>query len=256
MLSLADPFYGHMKIVYRISDGGNNKIKPDYVNDKERMFLHFLNRFNGSEIYVFTDNVKDETYAKIMNHVNNHENKSNITLSRISLGNSKSFLHCVDFAIKHFNDTDKIYFAEDDYIYKQNAADVIEDGLNIADYVSGYDHPDKYINYKDGGPNPFIENGGEQTRVLLSKKHHWKITNSCCMTFATTVKTIKEDYSIFEYCCKDRIPNDFVLFCDLYKYKNRKVISALPAVSTHGETQWLSPFIDWESEFNESLQDV
>ena len=48
-----------MKILYRISDGGHNKIKPDYVNNKERMFLHFLNRFRDHEIYVFTDNVKD-----------------------------------------------------------------------------------------------------------------------------------------------------------------------------------------------------
>lgn len=245
MLSLVDPFYNRMKILYRISDGGNPKTKPAYVHDKELMFLHFINRFKGHEIYVFTDNVKDETYLKIMDHSKNNQN---INVSRISLGNSKSFMHTVDFAIANFKENDKVYFAEDDYIYTKTASNTIEDGLSIADYVSGYDHPDKYINHKQGGPNPFIEEGGEQTRVLISKTTHWKITNSCCMTFATTVKIIKEDYSIFEYFCKYKIPDDFGIFCDLYKYKNRKLISALPAVSTHGEIEWLSPFIDWESE--------
>jgi len=240
-----------MKILYRISDGGHNKIKPDYVNNKERMFLHFLNRFRDHEIYVFTDNVKDETYSKIINHT---KEISNITVFRISLGNGPSFMHALDFAIKNFQDNDKIYFAEDDYIYTKKASEAIEDGLSIADYVSGYDHPDKYLNHNEGGPNPFIENGGEQTRVLLSKTSHWKITNSCCMTFATTVKTIKEDYSIFENCCRGSYPQDFRIFCDLRNYKSRKLISAIPAVSTHGEIEWLSPFINWEKEINESLE--
>jgi hypothetical protein len=44
------------------------------------------------------------------------------------------------------------------------------------------------------------------------------------------------------------------LLKELNKYKNRKLISALPAVSTHGETQWLSPFINWENEFTTSFE--
>jgi len=34
-----------MKILYRISDGGNNKIKLNFVYDKKLMFLHFINTF-------------------------------------------------------------------------------------------------------------------------------------------------------------------------------------------------------------------
>ena len=33
------------------------------------------------------------------------------------------------------------------------------------------------------------------------------------------------------------------------KKHKRKVVSCIPAVSTHGETEWLSPLIDWEKEF-------
>jgi len=236
-----------MKVLYRISDGGNNKIKPDYVYDKEKMFLHFIKRFSEHDIYIFADNVKDSTYTFITN------NYDRTKVFRISLGNSKSFMHTVDYAIAKFTPTDKVYFAEDDYIYKENAAQIIEEGLDIADYTSGYDHPDKYMNYKDGGPNPFIENGGEITRVLLTEHIHWKFTNSCCMTFATTVKVIKEDYDIFSINCMYVIPNDFNIFCELRNHNNRKVASCLPSVSTHGEKLWLSKLVSWEKEFNESF---
>ena len=158
----------------------------------------------------------------------------------------------LNYVIAHFNDNEKIYFAEDDYIYKEEAPKIIEEGIDIADYSSGYDHPDKYINSNEGGPNPFIKNGGELTRVILSKSSHWKVTNSCCMTFATKVQTIKQDYEIFKNYCSTTHPYDFQIFCDLYKKKGRRLVSCIPAVSTHGETQWLSKFVDWEKEFNKT----
>jgi len=232
-----------MKVLYRISDGGNNKLKPEYVHDKEKMFLHFINRFRHHDIYVFADNVSDTTYSFLMNTY------TPAKIFRLSLGNSKSFMYTVDYAIANFNPNDVVYFAEDDYIYRANAPQIIEEGLEIAEYASGYDHPDKYINYKDGGPNRFIENGGETTRVMLTKHSHWKLTNSCCMTFATTVKVLKEDYDIFSINCMYVIPNDFNIFCELRDLNHRKLVSCIPSVSTHGEVKWLAKLIDWEKEF-------
>jgi len=167
-----------------------------------------------------------------------------------SLGNARSFMFCVDFAIKTFKD--KVYFAEDDYVYTKNAPKLIEEGLDIAHYSSGYDHPDKYLNYSEGGPNPFISNGGEETRVLVTKSCHWKLTNSCCMTFATTVRTISEDIEIFKKYCVQH-PLDFQIFTELTRFKSRKLASCIPGVSTHGETAWLSKFVDWEKELSSSL---
>jgi len=161
-------------------------------------------------------------------------------------------MHCVDFALTKFTDNEKIYFAEDDYVYRKIAPTIIEEGLDLADYSSGYDHPDKYVNFSEGGPNPFIEKGGEITRVVVSKNSHWKLTNSCCMTFATTLNVLKEDYEILKQFCCDKDPNDWCIFMNLHE-KKRSVISCIPAVSTHGEMQWISKFIDWDKEFIESL---
>jgi hypothetical protein len=235
-----------MKILYRISDGGNVKFKPNYVENKYTMFLHFINIFKNNDIYIFADNVKEDLYRFL---INNYDSSK---IFRTSLGNAGSFIHVVDFAIKNFNDNEKIYFAEDDYIYTKRAPEIIEEGLDIADFSSGYDHPDKYLNYNEGGPNPFIRDGGELTRVLLTNNSHWKLTNSCCMTFATKINILKEDYEEF----KKFGVNDFGLFCHLIQVKNRKLISSIPAVSTHGENQWLSKLVDWEKEFQKSFSDI
>ena len=233
--------------MYRISEGGNLKQKPPYVQDKEKMFLHFLSIFHEHDIYVFADNVSEPLFAFLsqQEHVDHIE--------RTQLGNSKSFLYVLDKAIRLFPEETIIYFAEDDYIYKKGADQIIEEGLTIGDYSSGYDHPDKYMNHKDGGPNPYIEEGGESTRVLLTPHSHWKLTNSCCMTFAAKVKTLHKDRSLFQRYCQHRNPSDFALFCALREHHHRKVVSCLPSVSTHGETEWLAKLIDWENVWNQSF---
>ena len=57
-----------------------------------------------------------------------------------------------------------------------------------------------------------ISEGGETTRVLITNNHHWKLTNSCCMTFATTVKVLKEDFGIYQKYCSGKHPYDFTPF--------------------------------------------
>lgn len=236
-----------MKIIYRISDSGYNKNKPYYVT-KKNIFLHFLQIFNGYDIYIIADNISEDTYNYIKNYLPIEK------IVRTNLSNAGSFLYSVYFAINNFNSDNIVYFAEDDYIYIKNAPKIIEEGLTISDYSSGYDHPDKYVNYSDGGPNPYISNGGEETCVMITNNRHWKLTNSCCMTFACKVKTIKEDLYIFEKYCKTNHPEDFHIFVELTKNKNRKLVSCIPSVSTHGETEWLAKFVDWEKEFYNSFQ--
>ena len=231
-----------MKIIYRISDGGYNKIKPYYVT-KKGIFQHFMKIFSEYDIYIVADNVSDETYNFLCSYIDSSK------VFRTKLSNAGSFMYSVKLAINKFNDTTKVYFAEDDYIYTKNAPSIIEEGLDIGDYSSGYDHPDKYINHNEGGPNPYIKDGGENTIVKISKNSHWKITNSCCMTFATRVITIKKDLDIYKKYCSGTHPHDFQIFIELKKYNNRNIVSCIPAVSTHGETANLSPFINWEQEF-------
>jgi hypothetical protein len=235
-----------MKVLYRMSDSGYAKDKPHYVNARN-CFLHFREVFRGVDTYVIADNVSDATYAFLLSHLDATR------VMRTNLHNAGSFLFAVEYAIQHFHDADLVYFAEDDYVHTANAPSILEEGMSIADYCSGYDHPDKYINHADGGPNPHISDGGELTRVLLTASSHWKYTNSCCMTFVTSVKTLKEDVDVYRKHCSTRHPYDYEMFQELIHVKNRKLVSPLPSVSTHGETQWLAKLIDWEKEIGTSL---
>lgn len=233
-----------MIVFYRISDGGYNKKKPYYVCNKLEVFKRFYNIFNKYTIYVVADNVCDETYDFLLKYINNDK------IFRTQLSNAEAFMYAVNYSLNNFDINEIVYFAEDDYLYTENADKIILEGLQVGDYSSGYDHLDKYKNHSDGGPNPYIKGGGEITRVMLTENRHWKITNSCCMTFAVKLKILKEDLSIINKYCGGKHPYDFEMFLELNKKHKRTVVSCIPAVSTHGETDWLSPLIDWEKEFN------
>jgi hypothetical protein len=233
-----------MKILLRISNMGNPKNKISSINNKKLAFLHILSTLGSShELYVFADNVTDDLYEFFT------DNYDSSNIFRTSLGNHGSLLYVLDFAIQKFKDDDSIYVCEDDYIYIPKAMDIINEGLQISHYSSGYDHPDKYFNRIDGGPNPYISNGGEVTRVVVTENSHWKHTNSLCMTFAAKLKTLKEDYNYFV-----SYPADFQLFTTLRNKEDRICASCIPSVSTHGELEWLAKFIDWENIFINSIQ--
>ena len=235
-----------LHILYRYSDSQNNKGRPPYFS-KQACFESFLQIFRGHDIYVIADNICEETHNYLCEHMRPER------IIRTSLNNSKSFLYAVGTAIDRFTDNDLVYFVEDDYLHTKDAPRVIMEGLSIADYVSGYDHPDKYMNAAEGGPNPFISDGGEVTRVMLTPSRHWKITNSCCMTFATRVKTLKEDVDVYHTFCQANIPEDFQMWVTLCQRGRRKLISCIPAVSTHCETRWLAPLVQWTTCQNRSV---
>jgi len=227
-----------MVCIYRISDGGYNKVKPSYIT-KRTCFLHFLKIFEGHEIQVVADNVSDDTFQFLLGFIDP------CRIHRTYFGHGAgSFKFGVDLAIRLFARDTKVYFAEDDYVYVPHAPKIISEGLDIADYSSGYDHWDKYIN---NGPNPFVHHGGEETRVIVSASHHWKYTNSCCMTFGVRVGTMVGDYDIYQEFNSGTHPHDFQMFCALRDRHHRRLVSSIPGVSTHGEVAWLSPFVDWEA---------
>lgn len=236
-----------MKIFYRFTDSGNGKSRPKWFG-KKSSFLNFINRFDKeeNEIFVVADNTSEDSVNFLKSYIREPEKHVFCT----SLGNAASFIYCCDIAITQSKNINEIiYFAEDDYLYKENACKVLLEGIDFlnADYVTGYDHPDKYINFKDGG-NPQIIENGERTVVQLTPSSHWKYTNSTTMTFATRIKTLIEDYDIICKYCSENIPNDYYLFCELVGKHNRKLASSIPGVSTHCEMECLSPLIEWEGE--------
>lgn len=223
-----------MKIIYRISDTGYNKVKPNYINN-ESCLKNFVNIFGNDDLHIIADNCSEDTLKMISKYV--HPNRIDI----VSVGHGAgTFNLALDIALR-FDDETIVYFVENDYLHKEGSDKVLVEGMQIGyNYVALYDHPDKYMN----GANPFVEDGGEVTRVMLSKSCHWKITNSTTMTFAAQVKTLREDESILREYTSGSYPRDFEMFLAL-RDKGHGLITPIPGYATHGELAWLTPLTNW-----------
>ena len=226
-----------MKIIYRISDAGYNKVKPDYINN-EKCLANATKEFDDSIWSVIADNVSSDTNDMIQKYVT----RDCILYTEKGNG-AATFNLALDEALT-YDDDEIIYFIENDYLHKPGSQKIIQEAFELgASFVSLYDHPDKYMAPSKGG-NPYCEGGAEDTRVYLTDSCHWKITNSTTMTFAAKVSTLKRTEETLRKWTSESHPNDFQMFLDLRAQKEL-LITPIPGLATHGETAWLSPFCKW-----------
>jgi hypothetical protein len=228
-----------MHIYYRISDVGYKKEKPAYINN-ENCLRNFVKQFNKhiEQMVVIADNTSPETDTMILNYV--HSNH----LMKVSVGHGAgTFNLALDMALE-LGDAESVYFVENDYLHTSDAPTVLEEGLQFGfSFVTLYDHPDKYLDPSEGG-NPFCEGRSEVTRVYRTQSSHWKLTNSTTMTFAAKVSTLRKNAATIRKWTVGSHPYDFQMFLELVSGGNT-LASAIPGMSTHGETKWLAPGVDW-----------
>lgn len=222
-----------MKIYYRISESSNShhvdtrswqKKLPNAT--KKNCLLNVIDKFPNAEIYLFADSISEETWDWIQS--------LNINSKKINQGSdAKSMRVLLEYAIKE-RDDEVILFQEDDYLYLDGSEHKMQEALKYSDYVTGYLHPDKFIDPSKGG-NPFTtgDNVSELTRVVTTSDHFWMLTNSTTNTFMTKAKTIKEDLDIWEWGTSDLTnTHDFAIFLKL-REKGRTLLQPLPSLSTH-----------------------
>ena len=226
-----------MRVIYRISDSGYAKVKPDYITN-EACLANATKEFDDSIWSVIADNVSSDTNDMIQKYVTR-----NCILYTEKGNGAATFNLALDEALT-YDDDEIIYFIENDYLHKPGSQKIIQEAFELgAAFVSLYDHPDKYMVPSKGG-NPYCEGGAEDTRVYLTDSCHWKITNSTTMTFAAKVSTLKRTEETLRKWTSESHPNDFQMFLDLRAQKEL-LITPIPGLATHGETAWLSPFCKW-----------
>ena len=207
-----------MKLYYRISD--NSYKKPKLMGaTKEVCLKNFLSVF-GTDVTVIADKCEESTKEML------HKYFKKIVCTE--QGNAGSLIRTIERAIEENDDSELIYFVEDDYLHLPKAKEVLEEGIARADYVTLYDHPDKYTaNY----------NLGEYSKVIKTKSSHWRYTVSTCMTFAAKVKTLIEDKEIWDKYTSETHPHDHHIFTDLGK-KGRRLSVAIPGVACHTDLEF------------------
>lgn len=204
-------FSNVLSVFYRISDSPT----PDKCCPREVCFLNFLSVFRGLPLMIVADNCGPKTLGLVK--------QSGHPFIETSLGNSGSFLKCLELAAQ--TETMFAYFSEDDYIYRDHAPQLIVEGLRWSNYITLYDHPDKYI--KERGY-------GEVGRCLKTETWHWRQTISTCCTFGANVAMLKQDMDVFKKHCQGKTPADHPMWCELSQLK-RSLTTAIPgaAFNTH-----------------------
>ena len=253
----------HMKKLvkfYRISDssqqsaGGaiSNKSRPSWFS-KRACFINFVTVFGADDLFVVADGCSEATLAFVADHVDHSR------IIKTSYGSGAfSFMHAARL-VAQLPDKVRIYFSEDDWPVRREAPAILHEGLDIADMVSLADYPDRYVNAGQVSEtgcigNPLISDNSELTRVYLTHSTHWKLSNSACMTFATTAGIVKTDLQVYDKYTRSGYPYDFAMFRELITVHGRKLVSPIPGVGTHAESPYLTPHVDWARVVQETQQ--
>jgi len=221
------PIKNKLHVIYRVCDQRPTTYWNSY--SKVECLNNFVDRFRKDNLTIIADNMRNPEEIK----------KMDCNVITTNLGNSQTFAMALDLAIK-LPDDDYIYLVEDDYLHKKEAKKILLEGLQLGEFVSLYDHPDKY---GSNSPNPLVKNGGETSQVLLTNSCHWKTTNSTTMTFACKVSTLKEYRDRIEFYLDSPIPKDYLMWRDILEDKVR-LITPLPGYSTHCHEPWITPFFE------------
>lgn len=198
-----------MLIIYRISNT-NSQGKPKVPGATKTFCLeNALSTFPNSDWIIIADNCNTETIEMCQ------KLKPTIVTN---LGNCGAFRKALDIACEA---SGIVYVVEDDYLHQKNSETIIMQGLQKADYVTLYNHPDKYEK---------IYNFGEISKIIRVEQIYWKFTISTTMTFAAKAETFREDRDIWIKHTQNVIPHDHEAFCALNK---RTLICPIPGLACH-----------------------
>ena len=219
-----------------------NKDKPKWF-DKEKLYLGFTNTLdlNTSNLTILFD-------GDVSTHFLKNEKRFPIIQNK-SGNDAKSFLFLLDYVYNNkLNDDTIVYFVEDDYLHHKDWQRILIDGIeNInAEYFTLYDHRDEYT-------EPMYDD--LMCKLYFSKLSHWKTIPATTNTYSMKYSTFKKHIDIHKKYCNlnDGITHDYDKFIELWNIGSN-LVSSVPGYSTHCESKWMSPLMDWEKIFNENLQ--
>lgn len=239
-------------ILYRISSNSYNKKRIKNAT-KKKCLLNALSVFdsNTHNWELYGDAVNEETQKEIDEILIKFPK---VKYTKINTGSGAASFNVVLTEALKKPDEDIIYFLEDDYIWLEGGNGMIEDTLNSgAHYYTSYNHPDKYIPPPKGNPEVDVD-GGYFTKIYNIKGNFYYIVNSTTMTFASKVKTLKDDESILRKHTIGTYPNDFQMFLEL-RNKGKILLCSINSFSSHSENMWLAPMQNIKPDELESYWD-
>lgn len=232
--------------VYRATHATNRKNRPGFFDKSVALasFLRARERVRGdAEILFLLDGPFPAEGAARLERVGEVERHP-------GRGNGGSYRRALELpAERRWPDGDLVYLAEDDYLYVPEAFERLEDaarGIPEAAYFTLYDHPDRYRRDDDAD--------GGRSRVFLAGGRHWRSVESTCLSFAARTGALRRDLWIHRLGSRGEIPEDRTIWRAVqglgrffWRRPRRVLVSPLPSLATHLETEHLAPGVDWEA---------
>lgn len=227
---------------YRSTGGDNGKDRPAF-HSKMLCLRSFLRAWQHVRSRATLTFINDSPMPDDRLHVMGEWGK---IISFPGLGNSQSYRQVLALATA-LPSTDLVYFAEDDYLYKQEAFTQMVHAfaeLPTVEYITLFDHLDRYLRTDDAG--------GGRSRVMLAVDRHWPTVESTCMTFSARIHALKRDVWIHRLFTIPRTPRDRHIWrCTqgltyfFWKFPKSRLISPIPSLATHLDPSALAPHTDW-----------
>lgn len=247
-----------MKInfIYRSAPGNSKKhTRPEYF-DKAACLKSFISAYNNvpdankGDVIFLNDGELDSDIRSLMDSME----AEIIQLGGIGNSSSLRYAHNIGMT-KEWEEQDLIYFAEDDYIYMENAfAYLLNAADDLADghYFTLYDHPDRYTRKDD------VNDG--YSKVFVSRDCHWRTVESTCQTYGARIRSFRKDSWIHRLGTSLNTPRGREMFRAVqgigkyfWKFPKHKVLSPMPSLCTHMETEFLAKNVDWEATSNKHM---
>jgi hypothetical protein len=224
-------FYSHYNVT-----GTDNKSRPNWF-DYEKCFLNLLNTIkdkNNVKLNIVMDGkIEDNWIKKYKELYNAYEFKG---------GSMEIVTKAVYKIIKEYkcDSNDLIYILENDYLHVEGWSEKLVElykTFNRLNYISLYDHNDKYIlpQYED-----------LTSKIVTTNSHHWRTTPSTCGSYIVPKHIFDDDYEI-----QTTVIGDHVKHVYLNEHKGRFILTPIPGLSTHCMKYLLSPTINWEKTNNQ-----
>lgn len=186
------------------------------------------------------------------------------------IGNSATFAEQIR-VLSAQNDSEMIYFAEDDYFYLENKfsamLEVIKKRKDV-DFVTPYDHPDYYQDKSDPEKPNYLTNLHSYKSEIIFEKRHWRTVSSTCCTFLTSKSILRKASQYFKLYSKlgdygmwlsltklRRTHYNKLMTLKMYTFalrqllvgKSYKLWSPIPSIATHMAESYFAPGIDWQT---------
>jgi len=236
--------FHRLHFYYRSTGGDNKKGRPPYYSKETclRSFLRAQARVAScSRVTFVNDGPIPGDRLRIM-----WEHGTILPLSGI--GNTPCHRETLRHALA--SESELVYFAEDDYLYVASAFEQMIaafDALPGVDYVTLYDHTDRYRRRDDARRG--------RSRIFLTEATHWRTVESTCMTFGARRPVLASDRWIHALPTRKPFPADRRIWRMtqgigpyFWLLPKRTLVGPMPGLATHMDPDQLSPFVDWESE--------